>query len=345
MMESVSCGSCHSYQGGGGARNTYGKDYARESMIMRDVQLPWEGDVDDFDDESDFPLTFGIDTRYQMIAQTDKDLRQFPMQFALYSGAEFGNLIAHVEVGRVLEEFKFTGGLRYEGLPLESWISVGKELPTLGWRIDDHSTFIRGGNLTTLGLGREGMPFTPFIDPPTLIEVGAAPLAGLELSVMAGSAFIQSDMIEDSQNFSAFKANYMLEGNVVTGHAGFGVLNEAQNTQATVATWGLASGNLVLLGEWSKMSGWPSKDASNLAVLHQMSYRILQGVEVVGRYEFFDPDMELQTGAINRTSIGLELFPVRGIEVKLGYRTSQLEFPGESSEPESQLLTQIHIYL
>ena len=93
------------------------------------------------------------------------------------------------------------------------------------------------------------------------------------------------------------------------------------------------------------MNGWIQPEITNLATIHQLSYRLFQGLDIVGRYEFFDPDIDLTTGAIQRTSLGLEFFPVRGVEMKLSYRTSSLDLPDASPGPESQILSQIHFYL
>lgn len=339
LMEDVSCGSCHLYQDGGGNRTSYGEEYARESLIMKDIVLPWENE------DSEFPLYFGLDTRYQMIAQADEDLRQFPMQFALYGGAELGNLIAHAEVSRISEEIRVTGGLRYEGLPLESWIGVAKALPVLGWRIDDHSIFTRGGNLTLQGLSREGMPYTPFIESPKMLEFGSSPIMGLDLSLMAGTEFINQSGSTDSDLFTAVKVSYMYSGDLFTAQLGLAYLDEAKFINTSVASWGISSYGFVWLGEWAQMNGWIQPEITNLATSNQLSYRLFQGLDIVGRYEFFDPDVDLTTGAIQRSSLGLEFFPVRGVEMKLSYRTSTLDLPDTSSDSESQILSQIHFYL
>jgi len=339
LMEEVSCGSCHAYVGGGAARTGYGSDYARESMVMKDVLLPWE---DDFEEPA---FTVGFDTRYQMIAQADEDLRHFPMQFALYGGTEWNGFRVHAEINRLSDEFRFTGGLRYDGLPLESWVSVGKALPAMGWRFDDHSVFTRGGNLTLQGLNREGMPFNPFMEAPELLEIGSAPLYGLELSVMAGTGFIDPFRTSDSDHFSAVKMSYMFSTGLFTAQAGLAYLDENGLIQNSVATWGLASHGLVWLGEWSQMTGWIQTGMTSVATIHQLSYRLFQGLDLVGRYEFFDPDMDLTTGAIQRYSLGVEFFPLRGVEVKLSHRTSTLDLPDANPDPESQFLGQLHFYL
>lgn len=339
LMEEVSCGSCHSYQGGGANRTSYGEEYARESLIFKDFSFPWEND------ESELPLYLGLDTRYQMIAESDEDLRQFPMQFALYGGAEWGSLIGHGEVSRISEEFRFSGGLRFEGLPLEGWVGAAKAMPVMGWRIDDHSVFTRGGNLTLQGLSQEGMPYTPFMESPTMVQVGSSPLVGLDLTFMAGTSFINQTGYADSDLFTAARMSYLLSTGSFSAHAGLAYLDESGVINTAVATWGLSSNGFVWLGEWAQMNGWVGDNITNLATMHQVSYRVFPGLDVVGRYEFFDPDIDLTTGAIQRTSVGLELFPVRGLEVKLSYRTSTLDLPESTPDPKSQILSQIHFYL
>lgn len=339
LMEDVSCGSCHSYQGGGGNRTSYGEEYARESLVLKDIALPWESE------DSEFPLYFGVDTRYQIIAEADEDLRQFPMQFALYGGAEWGSLVAHTEVSRISEEFRVTGGLRYEDLPLESWVGVAKALPVLGWRIDDHSVFTRGGNLTLQGLTREGMPFTPYLQSPLLVQVGSSILPGFDLTLMAGTPFIEPNRALDANLFTAAKLSYFFSGDLFSGQVSMAYLDENKLINASVASWGVSSHGFVWLGEWSQMSGWIQPEITNVATFHQLSYRLFKGLDLVGRYEFFDPDLELTTGAIQRSSFGIEFFPIRGLEVKLSYRTSSLDLPGNNSDSKSQILSQIHFYL
>ena len=89
LMEDVNCSSCHQYSGGGAARSYNGKDFVRESLAMKDIPLPWRNE------ESESPFSFGFDTRYQFVSKSGEDLRHFPMQFALYAGAELGSFIVH----------------------------------------------------------------------------------------------------------------------------------------------------------------------------------------------------------------------------------------------------------
>lgn len=337
MDEDLSCGSCHQYQGGGGSRKAYGKDFASESVVLKDFRLPWESE----DAESAF--SFGLDTRYMILSQSGRDLRQFPMQFALYGGWEMGSLSSHVELNRLQEEFRLTGGLLYEGLPFESYAAIQKNLPALGWRIDDHTLFIRGGNLTPLTFSKEGLPFTPYLEAPAYFELGSAPILGLELRAMAGTSFLETHLADGGTLFYAGSASYRYAAEYFTAQVGIGTLLE-DPIQLQVLSGGLSAFGLVYLGQLSLMNNWPDQDQQYQAVLHQLSRRVIPGVELVARYEFFDPDLEIQSGALQRYSVGVDLFPVSGVEIKISYRDASIDLPFDVVDSSPQWLTQIHLY-
>ncbi|NQV14376.1 hypothetical protein HQ531_02875 [bacterium] len=339
MMEEVNCVTCHSYGGGGAGRNSYGKEYIRESLVYKDLSYPW------INEESESSFGFGLDTRYQMISKADTDIRHFPMQLALYANAELDNLVIHGEVNRINDEFRISGGIRYEGLPLESYVTLAKALPIMGWKIDDHTVFTRGGNLSVLGLPREGMPYTPYIKAPLMAEFGSVPLMGFEISLMAGTPIINSADSVDVPYFTALRANYSYSGDFYGARVGIAFLDDAQQSNAQVVTWGLSIMGFVWLGEISELDGWPETDLTNFASFQQLSYRIVQGLDLIGRYEFFDPDEDLSNGAIERMTLGIEMFPIPGMEIKLSYRSSQLELPENAPEAQGQYLTQFHFYL
>ncbi|MCF7808402.1 MAG: hypothetical protein K9M49_02670 [Candidatus Marinimicrobia bacterium] len=335
MMEDVTCSSCHSYQGGGGLRNTYGQDYVQESLVVKDIRLPWSLG------ESESPLYFGADMRYQAIS--DDTLRHFPMQFAVYSGAEFGNVIAQVQVSRILEEFRLSGGVRYDIFPLNSWIFLGKQLPAAGWRLDDHTSFTRGGNLSYLGLSYEGMPYTPYLEMPLLIEMGYLSPFGMEFSFAGGTPFI--DPTSDStQFFGMVKMDHSLYLGSSVARAGTAFLLEGEIRSLT-ASYGLSYDRFVYLGEYTEMHNWPETDMISVASLNQFSYRIRRGVDILLRCEFFDPDRKFGAGAITRLSGGVEIFPIPGIEIKLSYREERVELPDQLDRSQGKLLAQLHLFL
>jgi len=334
IMEDVTCSSCHSYQGGGGSRSSYGKEFVSESLVQKNLPLPW------IKEDAEFPVLFGTDIRYQAISRDD--LRHFPMQFDLYSSAEIGNLVAYGEISRILDDFRFTGGVRYEGLPLDSWLFAGKDLPVPGWRMDDHTTFIRGGNLTPLGLAYEGMPYTPYIATSEFAELGFMDPLGMEYTFSAGTPFI--DETSDSTNlFWMTKLNQSLYLGSMTARYGIAYLVEGHISSLT-ASYGAGIDRFVYLGEYVEYHDWLGPDMISVASLNQVSYRLMRGLDLILRYEFFDPDRKFSTGAITRLGTGLEFFPVDGLEVKLSYQQHKLDIPVGSDRRKNQLLGQVHLY-
>ena len=337
VQEDASCGTCHQFQSGGGARNSYGQDFVGETLVSRSLRLPWQRE----DSESAF--SYGLDMRYMFIGQTDRDLRHFPMQFALYGGFELAGLIGHAELSRLQEDFRITGGIRYEGLPLEGYIAVQREMPALGWRMDDHTLYTRGGNLTPLTFSREGLPFTPYLEPPGYLELGSAPLPGLEFTVMKGTAFLNAELSDGGGFFQAGKAAYRYGGNAFNVLFSAGLQQES-DIDLMVADVGLSAYGITYLGELAQISGWPTPDDVSQAVLHEVSYRLLKGVELIGRYEFFDPDVNFVSGSLQRLSLGVDLFPIPGLEMKISYRDASFDLPDVEVESTPQVLTQIHFY-
>ncbi len=337
VREDASCNTCHLFQGGGAARNAYGKEFSQEELSRKSFTLPW---VDPYSERA---FSFGLDARYMLIQQSDRDLRHFPMQFALYGGAEVGSLIAHAEINRLQEEFRLTGGLRYQNLPLEGYIAIQRQMPSLGWRVDDHTLYSRGGNLTPQNYAREGMPFTPFLDPPIALEVGAAPILGVEVSGWVGEGFLQNEQLADQALFSGAKASYRYAGEWFTAQVGAGFIQESE-LNLTALSGGLSALGFVWLSDISLIENWSPDGARNMALMHQLSYAVFQGAEVVARYEFYDPDSDLLTGALSRYSLGVDLFLVSGLELKLSYRDAKLTGTKTETDIQPQLLSQIHLY-
>ena len=67
-------------------------------------------------------------------------------------------------------------------LPQNIWMKIGRSLPNYGLRVDDHTSFIRGGNYsrTTLNLEKEGLLFDPYFVPPAILELGVPMFGGLQ---------------------------------------------------------------------------------------------------------------------------------------------------------------------
>ena len=80
-------------------------------------------------------------------------------------------------------------------------------------------------------------------------------------------------------------------------------------------------------------------DYTSIAFFNEYSWEYIQGIHFVAKYDFFDPKINFQDGAINRYTLGIDFFPLNIMEVKLQSRISKVE---KQLDPE--FLIQTHFY-
>jgi hypothetical protein len=100
--------------------------------------------------------------------------------------------------------------------------------------------------------------------------------------------------------------------------------------------------DLTLLGEAdlirTKTGGFTT---SGMVLTLEAGYVVTPGLDLKVGYDFYDPDVDILSGAVSRYSLGLEFFPISGVEVRPVYRIVKDE-PDEISNDEFQFL--IHFY-
>lgn len=336
--EGVDCATCHVFPGGGAARTSYGKEFVKDYLAVRSND-PIAEILSGLPER----LLVGADLRTQMFSQPAAgEMSVFPMQVAAYAGAEWDQFMGFAQGEYRNDAIEMGFSLRWSGLPMDGWLSYAWQTPGFGQKIDDHTAFIRGGNLTLMGLNFEGMALDPFIDRPSGVALGAYPLYWLSLQLGTGTAFAGTD--EDVRHLYAradvfaelgplglqFNGSYLQEGDLSFTDIG-----------GLVHWEGAVLHSSFVLGE-----NWPLSEQTSIAVFHELSWPLRQGIDLVGRYEFFDPDTDLSNGSISRTSLGVEYFPLPGLEVKTFYRLHGLENADFYDEDmSSQLLLQLHLYL
>ena len=98
----------------------------------------------------------------------------FPMQIDLYSNIEFNNDVSlFMKYGTKLELY-----VLLDDMLISDWIKIGKSMPNYGLKLDDHTSFIRGGNSSKTYVYsvsvEEGLVFdyAGSYEDPSLIEIG-----------------------------------------------------------------------------------------------------------------------------------------------------------------------------
>jgi hypothetical protein len=339
------CQSCHVNPAGGGMRQAFGQQYGRETLPVP----TWSEDfsLDDFSTKLNDVVSVGADFRtvfyvQQIPSSTGKDSTTnnafWEMQGDVYLNFRLAKKVnIYLDKG-IYNGFEIFGLLNI--LPGNGYIKLGKFVPNYGTKIDDHRTFIR-----------EVTGFSA--------ERGRAELTGAEVGFNAGQLNIMGGVFNATDGFGAgtgdkkaflgridgiFKlneegtANLGLGGNVFSTKSPAGV--------RTTMFGGMGSfsySNFSLMGEvdWVK-NNVAGKTVTGIVSYIEADFMATPGVDFKAMYEFADPDVDLKTGSRSRIGIGLEFFPISGVEVRPLYRFN-MEDPVNISNDEFNLL--IHFYL
>jgi hypothetical protein len=102
-------------------------------------------------------------------------------------------------------------------------------------------------------------------------------------------------------------------------------------------------GRLILLGEGDLVrTSLSTRTQTGILVYGEADYAIVDGVDLLLAYDFYDPDRNYKSGTISRYSVGVGFIPFGGVEVRPLYRIIR-EDPIDGKNNE--LHVQFHIYL
>jgi len=342
VQNGSSCMACHVNPTGSGLRNDYGSNVvALEELPFKRWQAKgnedWDGTIGDH-------LQVGGDFRVQGIqygntADTTRKSAVFPMQAEVYIYLELHeNAGMFTKLSAKNSETEFWG--LFKVLPQNGWIRVGQTLPNYGIRLDDHTSFFRYGNMSKTGIGldyQEGFQLF-WSKKSSLIEFGL-PFGNGFLFTASGGTPLNSGSQEikniTSQLYFArsfekfspmFSLNLMKENDLsLMGIAG-----------------GLSFSKFTWTFELDKAENLIN-GKNSYAYYDELAWEIKQGVHLIAKYDFFDPDEEWQTGAITRYTLGVELFPLNVLEVKIQARLSEVDKDGFVQQ-DPEYLVQFHTW-
>ena len=344
VQEGAYCNLCHVNPTGGGLRNDYGTTvFALEELPMQAMQKfgneDWDGFVGEF-------LQIGGDFRVLGLAYT-KDNEQktafFPMQADLYTYLEINEkagIFYKIALGQNNPEYWTLLSI----LPNDGWIRFGRTLPNFGSKLDDHTSFIRGGNLSRsnrLNSDKEGLIFNPWVDLPAILEFGMYPVDQISITTSFSDGIVGNAENLGDLNFTT-RVNFIHSiFNAVNINTGISFMQES-DFQMKGISGSISLDNLTLSGEIDQAKNWPY-GITALASNSELVYKFKQGIHFIGKYDFFDPDQEWKSGAITRYTIGVELFPLNILEVKLQSRFNQLNQNG-TTQLDPEFLIQFHTW-
>lgn len=350
--QGAKCQSCHINPTGKGMRSTFGSTYGREELTLPTFKEAT--DIEDYSPSLNDFFTIGMDYRNLFYYREQTSTSSlFQMQGDLYLDLRLNKKFRIYFDKGLYSGFEVFGLAKV--LPLDGYIKIGNFIPAYGLKMDDHNLFTRSGPYfsinpalaaypTGLGFG-QGAEDTgvEFGFAPSIFTVNVGVFNGRKggLTGTAGTknkaVVVRADatILSDLVNFNLGGSFYSLPtpgGPGKTQIAGaFGVLSLANN--------------LTLQGEYDQLSTYiPSKNGmvTGSILYGEANYMLISGVDLKFGYEFYDPNIDLKDGTVTRWTIGAELFPMTGVEVRPLYRINQ-EKPTELKNNELHIM--FHFYL
>jgi len=229
----------------------------------------------------------------------------------------------------------------YHDLPYQMYVRAGRFLPAWGWRTDDHTPFVRQGQVIF------DQPFDHERQV-TGVEVGINP----NYLYAHFSLFNAPDFPMTVQNFSeegaapffttdgAYGAALAAGWRDLAWHAGGAVIygnrgaigdpDNKYNQVALSAEWALNfdvfAGDMDLpltyLGQYTVNHQAPDvgRNTTGLAAMHEVDYLITRGVSAMARYDWSDTDVEASFDSRHRLQAGFDIHPYTHVELNVRYR-------------------------
>ena len=292
------CALCHVNPTGGGLRTLY----ATQRLVPDEIAWA-KGDTAWKMPEPKIgkQLVIGTDFREMHIGSDQVALRQnfFLMQADLYFAFQLEPRVTlYYDRGQNNSYELF--GLGY--LKPTLFVKAGRFVPSYGWKFDDHTMYVR-----------QELGFMPPANSDVGVEAGWSP----------GPLDVQFDLVNgargsilDTDPKQAEALNAVVRWHVGQWGAAFGASGyhhptETHDQDMTGAYGYLTFRRFTWIGEGDitidKDKGGP--ETQGLVASNEASYALTQGLDLMGTYDFFDPDRKLGTGAKSRWGGGLYFMP------------------------------------
>lgn len=330
----VSCRSCHVNPTGGGLRNAFGVSYGQDELPIPTWRDQFA--LEEFSTQLSDIVSIGANFRTLYFSQQTGPSTSrssfFQMQADLYVSARLAKktfLYLNRGIGNRFEAFGVAGIL-----PLDGYVKAGWFVPAFGLRTDDHNIFTRDRTLFAFGGGQDAG-----------VEVGLSPgLFEFTAGVTNGATGDRDD-----NTFRAImgRGEVRFKLGTVNLRGGGSYYNNPRPTSAVtlLSTHGTVSlkDNLTILAEYVQRRTLANnvKTFANIFYV-EADYLLMQGLDLKVGYEHYDPDTRFTTGAESRIVLGLEVYPISGVEFRPLY-VIRREEPTDAAN--NQFILMMHLYL
>lgn len=238
-------------------------------------------------------------------------------------------------------------------LPFQMYAKAGQFLPAFGWRLEDHTSFIRQDNsfnnerqVTGVEIGIN--PNYPFAH---LSFYVPGPAGNRDLSQSRNRLAV----IDGSDGFgTALQAGWRDLGFQLAGSVLFETRDAGTEFMAG-ASWGVNIHEaehpwmklfslmpLIYLGEldYRRLAPTGEQEIDSLSAFHEIDIVLLEGLFGQVRYDWIDPNLRLRDDERHRLTLGVQVFPITYMEVNLQGRIN-LE---PNDRDNNEFLAQLHLF-
>lgn len=320
------CMLCHVNPTGGGMRS----EYAVQDLIPNEIAMSAHGSgvLAALDTHLNKSIRIGADFRNQFMLESEHSAQGsqqgfFPMQADLHVSFQLDpRYLLYFKKGRAeTYEYYYLGHL----LPFDGYVKGGRFVPPYGWKFDDHTMYVR----SDLG-------FAPPANSDAGIEAGLAPKWGdVQVAVTNGSrgALLDNDrrLAVSAVGGVRFRAGPL---SAYAGLSGYAQPGRTEDLGMAGAFGSLHGWGLTWVGQADRVRRHPFNGPATTAAVssHELSLALARGVEMLGTFDWYDPDLDLATGSRSRWGVGFKAMPKPFMAAELLYRRTEhqngLALPG-----------------
>lgn len=331
------CMLCHVDPSGGGMRS----EYAVQEIIPKELAMSAHrpAAITAVESRLNKSVRIGADFRQQfMLESEDSPLAGlqgfFPMQGDVHLSFQLDEKYL-LYVRRGMSNTYDLWALAHV-LPYDGYLKVGRFTPPYGWRFDDHTMFVR----SDLG-------FAPPANTDAGIEFGLAPKRGdLQVAIVNGR---MGGTLDDDRRLAiaaSGSVRFKLGPAAATvGASAYAHPGPQEDLNMAGLHGSLAWGPFTWVGEGDLVRRDPAAGVAKRSgvVSHELGWLVRQGVEVVGTYDWSDPDRDLASGAHTRYGLGARVMPQSFLETQLLLRhTAAIESPVSHVPAWNEAVVQFH---
>lgn len=332
------CNLCHVSPTGGGMRTAYAAQFLIP-MEMAMKPTP-ESTLENLDPQISQAISIGVDLRTFYMYSEDKAYRDgfFEMQGDFYTRIEVDPRFT-IYLDQGMTQTRELYGMGYV-LPANGYVRVGRFIPAFGWISDDHTLFVR-----------EMLGFTPPAHTDTGIEFGLHPgNAVLNLGVMNGAGGLSQDNDHRLAGFLRSAIRQRVFDASLTLGGSFAYSESDAGPRRMGGPFGSASiGPFTWVGEmdWLRapVEGVEGGTPDALVTSHELFFQLRRGLSLRATYDFYDPDVDTESGALSAYGVGVDalIYPFLGVQAMAVKRETD-DGPGISGLAEEYFQPRIQVH-